>query len=83
MRHNYTIDMRLFAQCRTCCEPMIGILSIKTREDCRGCGGSAMNINNENPSSPEEFARKANRLRGYPLPYTPPPTTPHNYNRRA
>ncbi len=43
-RTPFTMDMRLFAQCRTCCEPMIGILSVKAREDCVGCGGEALNV---------------------------------------
>ena len=44
---SYSLDLRKFAQCRTCCEPMIGILSILAREDCVGCGGVALNAEHE------------------------------------
>jgi len=52
------LDLSCFAQCRTCFEPMWGILSVKAREDCYGCGGEALNVNNEEPSDPVTLALK-------------------------
>lgn len=75
-----TLDMRLFAQCRTCCEPMPGILSIKAREDCVGCGGEALNVNNQTPLSLEDLAAYIRKLRGKPMFHR---TTPSPGKRRA
>lgn len=38
------LDTSCFAQCRTCFVPMLGILSVKAREDCHGCGGEALGV---------------------------------------
>lgn len=43
-RTSWTLDLRIFAECRTCGTPMIGIHSIAAREDCCGCGGEALNV---------------------------------------
>jgi len=38
------LDKTQFAQCRTCFIPMLGIFSVKAREDCVGCGGEALGV---------------------------------------
>ena len=56
-----SLDMSAFSQCRECFVPMAGILSIKAREICHGCGGHALNIHNESPSSLEDMLIKFKR----------------------
>lgn len=62
--HSY-FDRSTFAQCRTCGDPMIGIMSIAAREDCYGCGGVALYVLNKEPSNAEEFADKMAKYRGF------------------
>lgn len=74
------LDLSCFAQCRTCFEPMWGILSIKAREDCLGCGGEALNVNNTSPLSLEDLAAYIRKLRGKPMFHR---TSPSPGKRRA
>ena len=57
------IDTFIFAQCRTCGHPMIGIVSIAAREDCYGCGGVALNIINKDALPLEKLVEKYGRKR--------------------
>ena len=56
-------DPFIFAQCRTCGDPMVGIVSIAAREDCSGCGGVALYVLNKNPSTLEELVAKHGKKR--------------------
>jgi len=56
-------DPSRFAQCRTCGDPMCGILSIAAREDCHECGGVALYVLNKNPSTLEDLVKRHGKNR--------------------